>query len=262
MEAGVAVVARRLVAAVEVEPAVRGLHRGRSVGPPIAAAADVPARPVIVAVDDVRVVGIAGPVAELHDPVVAGDHQPPAAQLDAVPRSGGVPRPLRQLHLPGDLARRAPGRSVIIAAGHPHGPGRDAGRDLGLVSVHPVAAEQQPDGTGLAILHRGGIAAHPALLGGHHLNLPEAAAPVVAAAQKQVDLVGVATGELARLVEGQDGAPVGGDQRRNPALVVTLVPGPIEKEFLEQHPYPLLTRSHSTMRQRCSSRLPRSERAS
>ena len=53
-----------------------------------------------------------------HD-VVAGHDQPPAPQRDADSRAGRVPGPVRPLHVPGNLDRRAPGCAVVVTSGDP-----------------------------------------------------------------------------------------------------------------------------------------------
>ena len=76
-----------------------------------------------------------------------GIKQPPRDKLQPVARSGGVPRPLRELHVAGDLTGLGPRLAVVVAAGHPDGSRRLTGADQALGTVGIVAAEQQPDAT-------------------------------------------------------------------------------------------------------------------
>ena len=204
-----------------------GLEDRALVGPGLRHTADPPARPVIVAVDEVRMAGgrqhrhrrfdvvVAGCRAL---DVVAGDHEPPARPLDGVARSSGIPTPGGILDLAGDLARPLPALSFVATAGDPHRARRLALDDQVLRTVGEVLAEQQPDDAGFPVQHRRRVAvgvgagAHD-----HPLRLPTPPA-VEAAPQHQVDVAGVAAHHLRvavpALADRQDCAAAGGEQRR------------------------------------------------
>ena len=196
-----------VAAGVEVEGAVRRLHHAALVGALVDDAADAPALPAVVGEDHVRVVGISpGVVVQTHD-VVAGNHQPAAAQLDPVAGAGGVPGPLRRLHLRRDLPGLGPGATLVVGVGDPHRARRPALDDHALRAVGQVLAERQPHPAAGGVDHGTGVAAGHARLGDHHLERAPGAAAVSAAAQEQVDLSAVRPAVAAALAEGQDRAP-------------------------------------------------------
>src|SRR5262245_2040467 len=109
--------------------------------------------------------GVAGRESAAKDDMVTWNHQPARMgsdlQLNASSRTGRIPGPPRFLHRRRDVARRAPGYAIVVAAHSPNGARTlaRAGNDLALAILTEIVRRKQPDCAGVLVNERTWIAA-------------------------------------------------------------------------------------------------------
>ena len=213
-----------IAAHVEIHGAVGKLHRRALVHLPLDRPADVPGDAMIIAVDDMRAEVFVLRVRLAHA-VIAGDQQPAAGKLDAVPRPSGVPGPVRRLHLAGDLDRGRPRHAVVIAPQQPHAARRLAAHDLALGAFGQVPVDRQPDRACGAILDGARVAEHVRPGVGDELHLAPRFAVVHAAPQHDVDIAGIGRTIPAALAKRKDRARRCHQERWDAVGVIAALPG-------------------------------------
>ena len=160
--------------------------------------------------------------------VIAGDHQSSSvfttAKLNAVAGSGGVPRPGGFLGGGGDLARRAPRCSVVVAGCCPDGARGGTGliNDRSLVIRSQVVSHEEVNGAGGFLKNGARVAAGVGLVIPHNRKGAPGLTAISTPAQNQVDITGVASAAAPSLGKGEKGAILRSNNRGNPEGVVAL----------------------------------------
>ena len=221
-----------MVAAVEHHRAVFQFDRFALVEPVLRFGADFPGLSVVVAVDDMAVVGLRP--ARRQRLVVARYDQAAfvlaALELNARAGACGVPAPVLQLYRSGDFLRRAPGLSVVVGVGD-----KDAtrilpvaGPDLSLVNLGTVPSVQAPDPAGRLIHDGAGVARHVTLFVEDDDLVSPGLAAIFTAADDAVDVGRVPTAVASCLCECQYRAFLCYHQRGNTVGVRPWGAAPVE----------------------------------
>ena len=166
--------------------------------------------------------------------MIAGYHEAPIRQLNAVGGTGGVPGPGRILRRRRDFLWFGPGHTVVLRPRQPDGARRLAFGDQPLVTFGQILAEEQTEGPRPSVDHRTGVAAGHVRLGHQNLCHAPALTAVFAAAQQQVDLAAVGRAVPSPLTEREDGILPGHHQRRDAVCVVLSLTA--DEEFLLLQP--------------------------
>ena len=146
------------------------------------AGAELPCFAVVVAVEDVGMV-----IPASGNAVIARNNQSSLVvavlQLDAAPRTGGIPRPVRRLRPRRDFNRRRPRCARILTSDCPNGSGTLAHPfpDFHLVVFNQVMACQKPDNASLPIDHGAGVATGVGTVIPYNLHVAPGGAAISAA---------------------------------------------------------------------------------
>lgn len=179
---------------------------------------------MVVAIDDMGIGGIALMVKIDALDVITGNHEPTAAQLNAVGGAGGVPGPGRRFDVSGDFAWWRPSRTVVIAKGEPNGARRFALDNQPFIAVGQILAKEEPELAGGAIQYRAGVTTGHARPCGDNLQRLPGDAVVKTAFEQQSDDAGIAAAIFASFGKGQQHAPRRNRQGRNAEGMVAFLP--------------------------------------
>ena len=125
--------------------------------------------------------------------MVARNHQSPGLpQLNPIPRTRRVPRPIRPADLIRNLHRRGPRRAIVLTPRDPHRADAFAVFDHLLGDLAAVACHQQNDVTGRLIHHGRGIADRVVAKIRNSLHRLPCLAAIETAAKQQVDIARIA----------------------------------------------------------------------
>ena len=212
---------------VEHQVAVFELRDGAFVAVALPFAADGPRLAVVVGVDQVRIGTRA--LAVLEESVVAGDYDAALVsallKLDGVAGACGVPRPVFAFDGRGDLAGGGPSQSVVVGVEHEDAAGvlGRTGVDVLFVVRTVVPSGEQQDAARFAVYDRRRVAADVARVVPDGDDVAPRAAAVGRAAQYEVDVARIAAAVFAGFGEGQHGALLGPDRRRDAVGVEAVV---------------------------------------